>query len=1049
MHKKLIEFFVKNTKLTNWVLIVVSLAGIFALSQINRRINPKMELERVTINIPFPGASAVEVEEGVVIKVEEALRGMEGVEKIYSTSSDNFGSIEVEFSSGWDMTKAIKDVTNKVNSISSYPLAAEKPVIYQSTMWNRAIMLNIYGPTDLFTLKKVVDEFSDDLLRTGKITNIMTWGLPPREFSIEASPDNLIRYSLTIDDISRAIRNANLDISSGSVVTDQEEIVIRAYNKKFTAHELEKIEVVSKISGQKVLLKDICTVVEQFPENLFYSEYNDKKAVGFNVMYSNEEDVIEIVKITEETAEKYRQKYAGLVNFNTFIRETDELQERIDLLSANGIIGLVLVIITLGIFLNVRLSFWVALGVPFSLLGMLFVLWILGITINEMSLFGMIMVIGILVDDGIIIGESIYSEWEKGGKTRYQASIDGTMKVIAPVVASILTTMVAFVPYFYFYGMLGKHIWEVAAVIIIALAFSLIEAFIILPAHLAHSKALGNNEEKTGFFASVRKKLDSAIGHFINNIYGKVLSIALKNRYSVIAVLVASILVIAGLFKGSHVDAQFFPNLEPPYARIQLEVPAGTSAEIADKLRNRMIETSLQFGREWSEAVEGRLNPIEKYTSWMNAGTINIFFVLPSAADRDYTVGEFSDALSAYIGNVPEAENLIVGGWTFGGNPISVKFQSTDYSQLLKAKELLKSELKNISGVKDIQDDTPLGNNEFVVTLKEKGHALGFTLMELTSQLRQGFYGQEAMRLQRGRDEVKVWVRFDKENRVAISQIENLKMRTPTGEFVPFREVADFKIQRSVRRIRHENGERSVTVFANLDHSKNNLAVVLGDLNSTIVPKVLSQVEGVSRSYGGQSEEVGKMLDSMTYSTLIALIVMFTIIMFVLKSYAQSIMIIGLIPLGLIGAVIGHYIVGIPISILSFLGIVALAGIIVNDSIVLVDKFNKGRAEGQSLFDALYEAGKTRFRPIVLTTITTVAGLTPMILLKSEQGQFLVPMAVSIAFGLIYGSFLTLMVLPSGLYVHYEMLDKIKSVANSVKLWFNGKPAIEDKAEGS
>ena len=364
-----------------------------------------------------------------------------------------------------------------------------------------------------------------------------------------------------------------------------------------------------------------------------------------------------------------------------------------------------------------------------------------------------------------------------------------------------------------------------------------------------------------------------------------------------------------------------------------------------------------------------------------------------------------------------KAEGVTVGGWNFGGRPISVRFSSTDYNQLFKAKELLKEELKKLDGVKDIQDDTPLGNNEFIVELKPKGKALGFTVRDLTTQLRQGFYGQEVMRLQRGRDELKVWVRFTKDDRISISQIENLKVRTPAGEYVPFKEVASFQIERGLRRIRHEDGERSVTVFADMDYTKNDQAVVLEELEANIIPSVLSRVEGVSRQFGGQAEYVDKMIRSIYFSMAIAMFIIFTILMFLLKSYLQTMLIMGLIPLGIIGAVLGHFVMGIPVSILSFLGIVALAGIIVNDSVVLIHKYNSLIQEGFSVQDALIEAGVTRFRPIILTTVTTVAGLAPIILLRSEQGQFLVPMAVSVAAGLVFGTFITLLLLPSALYV--------------------------------
>jgi len=1042
MASKLIQYFIKHSVVTNWIMIIICIAGIFALSNMKKRINPKIEIEEVNIEVPFPGASAVEVEEGIVVKIEESLRGLEGIEKIRSTSADNWGSINVEISEGYDMNKAIQDIKNSVNSINSYPTEAEKPVVTQETTWNRAIMISIYGPDDLFTLKKIIEDFRDELLKTGKMSNVWWWGIPDREFSIEISPDDLIRYKLTIGDIANAVQNSSLNLSSGSVLTEQEEILIRTYEKKYEAIDFEGIEVVSSIDGRKILLRDICNVKEQWPENRLYSEYNGRRSVGFNVFYNNNEDVVEIVEIVEKKAKEYEQKYADLVHFNTFIKETTELEERIALMSQNGLLGLFMVLLLLGIFLNTRVAFWVALGIPVSLLGMFFVLWSLDITINEMSLFGIILVIGILVDDGIIIGESIYSQWERYGKKPIRAAIDGTLEVMKPVTISVVTTMVAFTPYFFFYGMLGKHVWQIAAVVIISLAFSLVEAIIILPAHIAHSRALTPDLSKDTVLTRIRTRINKFLYWTINTAYKNSLNFSLKHRWAVSAGVVAIILVIIGLFLGSHVRAQFFPEIEPPYARMQVEMPAGTSAEVANGIRYALIDKAIAFAKDWE--AKGKTYPIENYTSWMNGGVLNIFFVLPSSADRDYSIGEFSKALGDYVGTVPEAENVSVGGWQFGGSPISVRFSSTDYNQLFNAKELLKKELKKIDGVQDIKDDTPLGNNEFIVELKPEGKALGFTVRDLTTQLRQGFYGQEVMRLQRGRDELKVWVRFDKDDRISISQIENLKVRTPTGDYVPFKEVATFRVERGLRRIRHEDGERSVTVYADLDYSKNDQAVVLDDLEANIIPRVLSQTEGVTRQFGGQSEYVDKMVQSIYFSMAIALFVMFTILMFLLKSYLQTLLVMSLIPLGVIGAVLGHYIIGIPVSILSFLGIVALAGIIVNDSVVLIHKYNTLLEAGMEVESALMEAGLTRFRPIILTTVTTAAGLAPIIFLRSEQGQFLVPMAVSVAFGLIFGTFITLLILPSALFVINDLRAILKRSKSRKEL----EPAYQRELRG-
>ncbi len=512
--KNFIEYFIKHRVISNWIMLIICLAGVFALSNLQTRINPKIEQPYVTVAVPWPGASPIELEEGIMVKIEEALKGLEGLLDIWSKSHESYGEVTVEVDDTYDMNKAIQAVKNAVNSISSYPAGAEKPIIYQETEWNRAISLSVWGPDDLFTIKKVIDEFRDDLMRTGKISNTMVWGLPEREISIEISPRDLERYKLTINDIASAVRNSNLNISSGSVLTAQEEILIRSYGKKYNSLEFEDIEIISGIDGTKIRLIDICTVKEQWPENRFYSEFNGRRSVSFNVMYNNNEDVVEIVEITERIASQYNEKYEGLITFETFIKETDDLEERMRLLIQNGLIGLALIMILLGVFLNLRMAFWIALSIPISFLGMFFVIWVAGISINEMSLFGMILVVGILVDDGIIIGESIFYQAEKG-KSKLQATIDGTLDVIKPVSIAILTTIVAFTPYFYFYGQLGAYVWQIAAIVIASLCFSLIEAVVILPGHLAHSKALdmaknGNTNQKSVFYR-FRKKFDAVL----------------------------------------------------------------------------------------------------------------------------------------------------------------------------------------------------------------------------------------------------------------------------------------------------------------------------------------------------------------------------------------------------------------------------------------------------------------------------------------------------------------------------------------------------------
>jgi multidrug efflux pump subunit AcrB len=1027
MLKNYIEFFTKHVKITNWIMIVILLAGAAALSSLNVRVMPKMDLQGVQVNIPYPGASAREVEEGIITKVEESLRGLEGLGRIYSGSQDGYGWVYVEILPSIEMIKAIDRIRNAVNSIATYPVDAEKPVIYQDTMWQRVAMLTIYGDTDLLNLKRIADEFRDELTKTGKVSLIRSFGTPPREIVIEVSPTNLERYGLTIGDIGNAIRATNLNISSGSILTDRERIQIRSYEKKYEAEQLEDIPIISSIEGRQVTLREIASIREQWPDNWFYEETDGKQTIDLHVMYSNDEDVLDIADLLDKKIIEFEERYGGLIHIDQFIKDTDELRERISTLIKNGLLGLVMVVVILSFFLNLRLAFWVALGIPISFMGTFFAQWLMGITINEMSLFGLILVLGILVDDGIVIAEAIFVSREKDGLTGVNAAVAGTMEVIKPVFISILTTMVAFLPFFALYGDLRNYTWQIAFGIVVALGFSLLEASTILPAHLAHSKALTSPPGK-GVSSPLRRKLESRINHFIENIYGPFLKTIMHFRWSLVAATVAGILVMAGAFAGTHIKAQFFPDIESPYAQVRIELPLGINTEIANQIREEAIQRAMAFGETRAQPEDGYENAILSQHSWMNGNTISVFMVLIPAVDRDYTVKSFSDDLSEALGEFPYAENVQVGSFSFGGSPISVRFLSMDYDALLKAKELLKEELKAIDGVKDIRDDTPLGTNELVVNLKPRGEALGLTVYDVSNQLRQGFYGQEVMRLQRGRDEVKIWVRFPESDRQSISQMENIKIRTPAGSFVPFKEIADYKMQRSLQRIRHEDGYRAVSIHANMDYTKNDLAVVQEELNGVTIPRVLAQVDGVTTAYGGQNEFVRKSTESIQFTLILAIVAMFTILMFLMKSYAQAFLVIGLIPLGTVGAVAGHAIMGLPVSFLSFLGIIALGGIIVNDSVVLIDRYNnlKVRVDIKPS-EAIYMAGLQRFRPIIMTTLTTAAGLAPLIFQKSEGGQFLVPMAVSVAFGVVFGTFLTLFMLPAVLLIIDVDLPRFRS----------------------
>jgi multidrug efflux pump subunit AcrB len=1009
--KRFIKYFIDHSVVTNWLMLVIIVMGTFGLINLKKRIWPRIEFDYISINISWPGASAREVEEGIVLKLESRLKGLEGIEQITSTAGDNYAYFGLETDARTNKLKMMEKIRSTLNDVD-LPDKASAPRVQQESLWNGVMLLFLYGTEDLSVLESIASEFRDNLLQTGEVTQINIWGFPREQIIIEVLPASLERFGLTLDDLSRAIQATSLNLSAGSILTDTEEIRIRTYNKKEDIPALEKIPIYSSPNGRTVTLGDLADIRRGRAENALYTRANGRNAVGLQIMYGNNEDVVEISKITDEKIAEFQDRYEGLVTFKPYIRDVDELNARLGTLTTNGLIALLLVVLILGFFLNLRFSFWVALGIPLSFAGLFFLEWMTNITINEMSLFGMIMVIGILVDDGIVIGESIYYHWKHLGKDRIRAAIDGTLDVIQPVAVSIATTIVAFTPYFFFYGEMGKYTAQIGKVVIFSLAFSLVEAIILLPAHLAHSKAM-TDEAREG--KGLREKLNNFQDYIIHRIYKPMLEVSLRHRGAVIAILLAVIIFLAGAFGGNHIRMIFFPEIEAPYVYAAVNFPAGTAATIVNKTRNELERQALEFGKNYAVPEKGYDNGIVDYLSWGGSSGITLYFILIPNEDRDYTVNEFSRALSRSLAPFPEAESIRIGEDSmFGGDPVSIRFLGKDNDQLARAGELFKAELLKIDGVKDIRDDTPLGNKEFIIMLKPEGEALGLTVAGVAGQVHRGFSGIDVMTIQEGYNEVPVVLRYPLTERDSLSRVENLLIKTPGGSLVPFNKVADFNLRRSPLRIRRQDGYRSIRVSAAIDTSVNDVNIVTKAVNNDILPWVLAQVEGVSISQSGQAEEVSKMINSMVFSMATALIVMFTLLMFQMKSYGESLLVLSFIPLGIIGAVLGHGLLGIPVSFISILGGIALGGIIVNDSVVFIDCYNKKiRNDGMDPQKAVLEAALQRFRPIVMTTITTAAGLAPLIFQKSVGGQLLIPIAVSIAFGLIFGTFLTLMVLPS------------------------------------
>ncbi len=1035
--RKVVDFFITRPIWANAILIVVLLFGLVAVLTMSSSFFPELDPTRITVSVFYPGASPEEMEEGVTVKVEESLKGIAGIEETSSSSQENYAVVTIKTYQNYDLDEVGTEVKNAIDGISSWPAGAEKPVVIVQKTNGMAAMVafvSLSGDVDRFTLKEAAEDVEDDLLKSGKISQVNITGYPVTEFSIEVRESDLLRYNLTFDDVATAVRTNNQDISAGTIKTNTEELLIRSRARSTEIEKLSDIIIRSTSEGEILRVGDVANVKFQFADTPNESFLNGKRNVVFTVTKLPSEDLGSISDFVTDYAEKYNEKHENLemtvmFDFNTM------LNERIKLLLNNGFVGLILVLITLGLFLNLRLSFWVAVGIPFSFMAMFLVGTFYGMTVNMISLFGMILVVGILVDDGIVIAENIYSHYEKG-KPPHKAALDGTMEVLPAVFTSILTTVVAFSVLLFVEGM--EMMSEMAFVVIAALLFSLLEAFFVLPSHLS-SKHIVKNKKKRKF--SFRAYTDRFIAYMRDDLYSGMLKWVIKNRTLAFFIPLIFILVVRYLVNSGIIQTTIFPDM--PFDDVKIEV-AFTPGEREDK--------TLAFLNYCEEKVQEIAAELEEKTgekhitytsvsvgateglgeSGANTGMVRVNVDLE---DKEISSFDLVDMIRERIGEVKDAEKFTIGGEMRWGKPVSISLRGKNFRQIKEAKEYLKDELAAMSSLKDVTDNAGLGKREIHLKLKPEAYMLGMNHGEISRQIRQGFFGDEVQRLIVGTDEVRVWVRYPEEDRSSLHQLETMKIRTPGGQQYPLKQIVDYSVERGEVNIRHFDGSREITVDANKAVAFSSTTEIIDDIKSDVIPTLEAKFPDVNVEFMGQSRRGQKSMTSMLIGVVAAIFLMILIIALNFNSLLQSFIIIGMIPVGIYGGILGHGIEGFPVSMLSAWGFIALMGILVNDAVVYLDTFNRNLKESYDIDDAMYRAGIQRFRPIILTSITTVAGLYPIIFENSFQAKFLVPMAISVAYGVLFGTFFILLFLPAFVLT----INDIKR--NLIWLWTGNRPS--------
>lgn len=1052
----MIRWFTENGVAANLLAGIVIIAGLFTASNIKLELFPDLDLDLVNISVPYPGAAPEEVESGIVELIEDRIQDVDGIKKMTATAGEGFGSVLVEVERGYNASDVSDKIKVRIDTIDNFPEESEEPTVEELLIRNEVISLAVYGDADVKTLKDLAEFIRDELNVRERITQVDIKGIAQFEISINVSELALRKYGLTFDDVVEAVRRTSVDIPGGSIRSRGGEILLRTTGKAYTGADFAAVPVLTASDGTILRVRDLATVDDGFVDDPLITEFNGQRAVLLRIFAVGDESALDIADRVQEFARSIDNDLPPGIQVEAFRDFTYYLKGRLQMLIQNGVFGLVLVLLVLTLFLRPSLAFFVMLGIPISFLGAIIFMPALGISINLASLFGFILVLGIVVDDAIIVGESVFTQFQKHGGPGVAASVAGTKRVSIPVTFAVLTTIVAFLPILTIPGFLGKFFYPIPVVVIACLVWSLIQSKLVLPYHLTLCNVGGGGRDEINWLQRQQRKIADGLERFVERRYRPFLKKAIQFRYATVAAFVGILLIMFGALAGKHLPFVFFPPVPSDYIVAKLVMPEGTPPEqttralnqMQDGLRKLIAETNEKgFGDPFDNAVvtvgaqpfEGSGGPMGDAVQ--NNGSHLAEIAVELVKREDLVDGGNIEVLSApnlanrwreLIGPVPGVKELSFSANAAGaaGMPIDIQLAGRDFEALQAAAEAIKAKLGTYEGLFDIVDNYSSGKREIQLDILPSAEALGLRQSDLGRQVRAAFYGVEAQRIQRGRDDIKVMVRYPPDERRSVENLSDLRIRTPSGQEVPFDEVADFEITDGFSAITRVDRRRVINITADADKSLADLGLIKADLSGAdaeagakgFLDQIVAEYPGVTWSFEGEAREQADIFKSLQQMTLIALFIIYALLAIPLKSYMQPIIVMIVIPFGLIGAIGGHIIMGQPMSILSVLGFVALAGVVVNDSLVLVDFINQERAAGKPLRLAIEEAGSLRFRPILLTSLTTFAGLLPVLFETSLQAQFLIPMAISLSFGVLFATFITLLLVPA----FYSILEDIR-----------------------
>jgi multidrug efflux pump subunit AcrB len=1053
--KGIIAWFAANHVAANLLMLFIIVAGVVSLATIRKQTTPDFQLNTIQVRVAYLGAAPQEVEEGVVVKIEEAIQDVKGVVKLEGRAREGIGSVTAEVSSGADLNEVLNEIKTRVDAISTFPGLTEKPVIFKEEIPIHVVFVAIHGAVDEFSRKYIAHSVRDELMQLPAVTSVQLLGDRPYEISIEVSEHVLRQYGLTMSEISQAVKASSIDMPGGTIKTEGGDILLRTEGQVYTGRDFGGLVLRTFPDGTRLTLSDVANITDGFVETDGFGRFDGHRTATLRVLASGEQNELSTAAAVKKyVAEKKAQLPAG-VEMDIWIDRSHYLKGRLQMMAKNMWQGALLVFIVLALFLRIKVAAWVVVGIPITFFG---AMWLMPygpwpVTINLMSLFGFIIVLGIVVDDAIIIGESIYTKIRADGHTLDNV-IQGAHRVAVPATFGVLTTIAAFAPLLFVGGIAGPFFEAICVVVVLCLMFSLVESKLILPAHLVHARIAPIDEDDLFHpqreirfseripraFLKIQRRVQHGLATLIENGYRPWVERAVDNRGVTTSLFVAMLILTGGLLGSGIVKFELFPNQPSDFLMVNLEMQPGTAPAERDKVLTTLEDSLLAMNEEYVAENPDSLPMIRHIGAFTQGETGALIFVeMPQSEDRPFNGDVISNRWRKRTGEFVGVKELTFTNADHlgGGPPLSFRLSGSSFEGLKAAAHDLELRLAEFAGVFDIRNSAELGGDEIRLRIKPEAEALGLTMSSLGRQVRQAFYGEEAQRIQRGKDELKVMVRYPIGERRSIADLQNMRIRTPQGDEVPFEEVAEMSYGTSFSSISRLNRKRTITVSADIDPDVVESGEIVREISEDFIPELLARYPGVSYGLEGASQEQVNLIRNLSIASIAALFLIYALIAIPLHSYAQPLVIMSVIPFGIIGAVLGHMIMGESLSMFSLFGLVALAGVVVNDSLIMIDFINKARERGVEIRQAVIESGTQRFRAIILTSITTAVGLFPIMTEGSRQAQSVIPMAISLGFGIIFATIITLFLIPS-LYMLQE--DGFAAMRRA-RAWLSGGSA--------